>query len=401
MNADLLRSKQDLALAQQLLLDPTVAQLNQQIERLEGQGPQGTRRRLLSTSVRLSKAMAPQLIKTAEQCIEKLGVDMPVELYAYNSPQFNAACVKPEDGRLFIMFSSSLLDSFDEDELRFVMGHELGHHVYGHHDIPVGYILNGKQAASPDLALSLSSWSRYAEFSADRAGAYCTNNLDAVARSLFKLASGVTSSVVKFNLADFLSQVDEMQIEDDQAGNNASVQDWFMTHPFSPLRVKALQMFHNSVLMKDDGISGDDLELGVEGLMAFMEPSYLESKADAALAMRHFLFAGSLMIANVNGDISSQEITVFEDFFGKYKYKDTFDLNKLEKDLGKRAESVVEQNSIPKRMQLVRDLCVMARAEGRAGTAEVLKLKELALLLAVPDFFVDQLLSEEVDIALS
>ncbi|WP_299982812.1 M48 family metallopeptidase [uncultured Pseudoteredinibacter sp.] len=401
MNADLLRSKQDVRLSELLLKDPTVSAVNEQIARREGQGPQGTRRRLLATSVRLSKAMAPELHKMAEECIERLGVSIPVELYAYSSPQFNAACVKPEEGRLFIMFSSALLDGFAEDELRFVMGHELGHHVYGHHDIPIGYVLKGQKPASPDLALSLTSWSRYAEISADRAGAYCTQSLDAVARSLFKLASGVTSSVVKFNLADFLSQVDEMQTEDQLPGAGAPVQDWFMTHPFSPLRVKALQMFHNSCLMKDKGISEDQLELGVEGLMALMEPSYLESKADAAIAMRHMLFAGTLLIANANGEISAEEIKIFEDFFGKYKYKENFNMQRLAEDLPKRAAAVVEQNSIPKRMQLVRDLCVMARAEGHARLSEVHKLKDIAELLEVPEFFVDQLLAEEVDIALS
>lgn len=401
MNADLLRSKQDVRLSELLLKDPTVSAVNEQIARMEGQGPQGTRRRLLATSVRLSKAMAPALHKMAEECIERLGVKIPVELYAYSSPQFNAACVKPEEGRLFIMFSSALLDGFAEDELRFVMGHELGHHVYGHHDIPIGYVLKGQKPASPDLALNLTSWSRYAEISADRAGAYCTQSLDAVGRSLFKLASGVTSSVVQFHLADFLSQVDEMQLEDQAPGAGAPVQDWFMTHPFSPLRVKALQMFHNSTLMKEGGISEGDLELGVEGLMALMEPSYLESKADAAIAMRHLLFAGTLLIASASGDISPEEIKVFEDFFGKYKYKETFNMDRLTEDLPKRAAAVVEQNSIPKRMQLIRDLCVMARAEGHAGPREVEKMKDISLLLEVPEFFVEQLLLEEVDIALS
>ncbi|NNC55270.1 MAG: M48 family metallopeptidase, partial [Pseudomonadales bacterium] len=213
--------------------------MNKQIARQEREGPLGTRRRLLATSVKLSESMAPDLTRIAKECIAKLGVDLPTELYAYNSPQFNAACVKPEEGKLFIMFSSSLLDAFDEAELRFVMGHELGHFIFGHHDLPIGYLLRGNPPVGPQLALGLSSWSRYAEFSADRAGAICVNDFEAVSRALFKLASGVTSSVVRFNLDDFLQQVDEMQIEDNDSRGQSAPQDWFMTHPFSPLRVKA------------------------------------------------------------------------------------------------------------------------------------------------------------------
>ncbi len=185
-----LRSTQDLNLYEQLLKDPVIERLNKQIAAHAEQGPQGTRRQLLSTSVRISRSMAPTLSKIADECIEKLDVQIPLELYAYNSPSFNAACVKPEEGRLFVMFSSSLLDAFDDAELKFVMGHELGHYIYHHHDIPVGYVLGGKVKAGPALALKLTSWSRYAEISADRAGAYCCGDFHAVGKSLFKLASG-------------------------------------------------------------------------------------------------------------------------------------------------------------------------------------------------------------------
>ena len=73
-------------------------------------------------------------------------MDIPTELYVYSSPQFNAACFKPEDGKLFVMSSSSLLEAFEGNELKFVIGHEFGHYVYNHHDIPIGYLLKGKQS---------------------------------------------------------------------------------------------------------------------------------------------------------------------------------------------------------------------------------------------------------------
>lgn len=398
MNADQIRSHHDKSIAEYLLQVPEVIAVNQKIAQMEAQGVQSVRRRLLATSVRLSPVMAPALTQIATECMARLGVNLPVELYAYSSPHFNAACVKPEEGRLYLMFSSSLLDHFDEEELRFVVGHELGHFVYQHHDIPVGYLLKGQQPVSPDLALKLTSWSRYAEVSADRAGALCTQNLNAVARALFKLASGVTSTVVRFNLQEFLRQVDDMQMVDGMPGAGSTAEDWFMTHPFSPLRVKALQLFHHSAHMQADGMDIMTLELGTEGLMGLMEPSYLESKTEAALAMRHLLFAGALLVANANGEISQQEIAIFEKFFGRYQYKETFNLEKLAEELPKRAEQVVKHNAVPKRMQVLRDLCVMARAEGKANAPEIKVLAEVATLLEIPTVFVDQLLSNETEL---
>ena len=185
MNATGIRCENDIKIEQNLLDDVLVKRVIDHVERLTEKGPMGLRRRLLSTSVRLSRSMSPAVHKLADHCIETLGVDIPLELYAFASPQFNAACFKPEEGRLFVMFSSSLLEAFDEKELMFVVGHEFGHHVYQHHDMPVGFILNGHQRPPANLALQLFAWTRYAEISADRAGAYCANDLDAVARALY------------------------------------------------------------------------------------------------------------------------------------------------------------------------------------------------------------------------
>ena len=152
---------------------PEVQKAYEAIARHEETTPSGIRRRLLATSVRLSPRMAPDVHRMADDCAERLQIGIPHELYAYAGPQFNAACFKPEDDRVCVMFSSGLLEAFEGTELKFVVGHELGHHVYRHHDIPIGLLLRGREKPDPRLALDLFSWSRYAEISADRAGAFC------------------------------------------------------------------------------------------------------------------------------------------------------------------------------------------------------------------------------------
>ena len=264
--ASAIRCDSDLQRSNTLLTHSEVKRVRDKIQRIEDKrdGP-GTRRHLLATSVRLSRSMAGDLHKMADHCVERLAIDTPLELYAYASPQSNAACFRPEDGRVFIMFSSHLLENFDPAELMFVMGHELGHHVYQHHDIPIGYIVRGKPPPAADLALQLFTWSRYAEISADRAGAYCADDLHSVARALFKLASGITGErIVKFDMKAFMGQVDEMVAPDGRTGQDAPMQDWFSTHPFSPLRVKALKQFHESSLMQDDGFDKTELERRVQ-----------------------------------------------------------------------------------------------------------------------------------------
>ncbi|MEQ8692065.1 MAG: M48 family metallopeptidase [Pseudomonadales bacterium] len=398
MNALDLRSQHDIELYEQLLKDSDVIKMNELIAKQIEKGNLGVRRHLLSTSVRLSESMARDLHKTADLCSEKLGLDIPLELYVFPSASFNAACVKPEAGRLFIMFSSSLLESFADSEILFVMGHELGHHLYGHHDIPIGYIMRGKSRPNPRLALTLTSWSRYAEVSADRAGAFCANDLEGVAHALFKLASGLTGSYADFSLESFLTQVDEMQVEDGLPGQGAPTEDWFLTHPFSPLRVKALKHFHESELMVPSGTPVNELDLDVENLMGMMEPSYLEGKTDTAEALRRLLFSGAIAVAAISKGISEEEKKIFEDFFGKHSFTDKLDLEKLKRELPERIKQVKQLASVPQRMQVLRDLCLVARADGLTTEAERDLLCQIGKQLDIPSLFVTKTLDADSEL---
>lgn len=397
MQAADIRCANDLALYEKLKNHRDVKRVNEQIARHEAEGPSGIRRNLLSTSVRLTPGMAPEIARMADECIEKLGVELPLELYVYSSPQFNAACFKPEDDRLYVMFSSSLLEGFSSQELKFVMGHELGHHVYDHHAVPVGYLLRGKQRPDPELALELFAWSRYAEISADRAGAHCAQDMDAVARSLFKLSSGLTTKVVEFSLDDFVAQVDDMQAVDQEPGQGAPPSDWFSTHPFSPLRVKALKLFERSELY-GGSVSAQDLEIGVQSVLSLMEPSYLEAKTDTAEAMRRLLFAGLIAVADAADGISSEELEVFAKFFGKYAFTEKLDIEKIKQTVNRRADQVKQRATQTQAMQVLHDMCVMAQADGGVRASERVLLERVAQALSIPSSFVCQVIDADKDL---
>jgi len=393
-----IRCSNDLNLYEKLLSSREVKKTNEWIERESKKNPASTRRHLLSSSVRLTEKMSPSIHAMAQDCIEKLNVTIPLELYVFSSPSFNAACFKPEDDRLYVMFSSSLLEGFTEQELKYVMGHELGHHIYSHHDVPIGYLLKGERHPSPRMALELFAWSRYAEISADRAGAHCAQDFPAVASALFKLSSGLTSDLIKFDLDDFLAQVDEMQIVDAEPGDGAPKGDWFSTHPFSPLRVKALQHFHNSEFIEAKGISKEQLEINVQSLMGIMEPSYLEGKTEVAEAMRRMLFAGAIAVADASGGISEKEVEVFKEFFGKFALNDKLNLEKIKKTMADRAEDVKEIASRSQCAQLIRDLVVISKADGQVSKKEKKILVEAAKLLGVSSETLEQTLGADVEL---
>ena len=398
MDRETIRYQNDREMAAELLKHPDVVRVNEHIAKIQEDGPMGTRRRLLGTSVRLSRFMAPDVHEMADECIEKLAMKIPHELYVYSSPQYNAACFKPEGGKLFVMFSSSLLEKFNGSELKFVIGHEFGHHVYNHHEIPIGYLLRGNQRPDPRLALDLFAWSRNAEVSADRAGAFCAGDMNGIARSLFKLASGLGDKIIRFDLDEFLKQVDEMQVEDAEPGQGAPKEDWFSTHPFSPLRVKALQLFHQSELMTEGGNTHEYLEVGVQRLLSLMEPSYLEARTDTASAMRRLLFSAAIAVANAEKGISESEIKLFEKFFGKGEFNKSLNIDRIIETLPDRIKTANQQTSSTQRMQVMRDICVMSRADGKANDVERVVMDDIADQLGIPRAFICQTLSQDCEL---
>jgi len=222
--------------------------------------------------------------------------------------------------------------------------------------------------------------------------------MTAVASSLFKLSSGLTSKVVEFSLDDFVAQVDDMVAVDNKLRPSASKSDWFSRHPFSPLRVKALKLFEASELYLGDN-SRLDLELNVQSLLSMMEPSYLAAKTDTARVMRSLLFTGLIAVADASGDrISEEELGVFAQFFGKYSFDDRLEVEKIKEMLPSRIKSVKEKASQTQCMQIMNDLCVMARADGGVCASERVELERISEGLGVETAFIDKALGRVVEL---
>jgi len=173
MVPDTIRSEVDRHLSVQLLQDQHIQRIQAAME--EHQSSQ-TRRSLLARALRLSPSISPKECEIVDHCCSVLDVETEVELYVYSGSEMNAGCTQPEDGRVFILVSSSLLESFEHDELCFVVGHELGHHIYSHHSIPLSFLLANHQNLPPQLVLLAHRWQRHAEVSADRAGIACVRS---------------------------------------------------------------------------------------------------------------------------------------------------------------------------------------------------------------------------------
>ena len=95
-----------------------------------------------------------------------------------------------------VVATSGLVNACTMDELKVVLGHELGHYICGHvrcHSL-ARLLINGASfislptwIAAETIRPLLMSWSRYSEISADRAGLLAGKDFEAVCRVLLKL----------------------------------------------------------------------------------------------------------------------------------------------------------------------------------------------------------------------
>ena len=134
-----------------------------------------SRRRLLAGAVRVRADLAPGAWRAAERVRERSGDGTRVELYVHSSAEINAAVTCGGD-RLLVILTSAAVERLDEEELSFVLGHELGHGVYGHLAMPIGGVPRGMSARD---AMRVMAWQRAAEVSADRAGLLCCGSVGA------------------------------------------------------------------------------------------------------------------------------------------------------------------------------------------------------------------------------
>ena len=345
-----------------------------------------TRRSLLAQALRLTPEIMPKVCAMVAECRQKLGIETEVETFVYSSPQFNAACTDQEGERVFILLSSSLLEAFSEVELKFVIGHELGHHLYRHHEIPIGPLFADGGTSDRSLVVRLFRWQRFAEISADRAGLFCIGDFNGAASSFFKLSSGLTESPDRERIAAYVEQANELYREDStlntMEGNALS--DWMSTHPFSPVRLRAAMAFAESEVFVPSGPTLTAVEESVHEFLELMEVNYLTDQSDAGAAMRHFFHVAALILVHADEVVTPAEVEAIRSVISEVSIGHQLDLEALHRSLSKRIEEIRSRVPGPRAAQLMRDLTLVAEADGQIDPTQDELLATWGSELGVP-----------------
>jgi Zn-dependent protease with chaperone function len=156
--------------------------------------------------VLLGPTQFPELHDMVVEGAREIGLDKAPTTFLYNSNGlFNAFARRIFGGR-FIFLTSALVEANNDAQVRFVIGHELGHHAAGH----LNPWLNAIKLPAYGVPFLGKAYSRSREYTCDRIGAALSKDLGTSRRALQMLGCGCRRLNDSMNCEAFAAQEDQV-----------------------------------------------------------------------------------------------------------------------------------------------------------------------------------------------
>jgi Zn-dependent protease with chaperone function len=225
-------------------------------------GERGIRLLFQANAVRVGPAQFPKLHSLMTEVTATMDWPDQPQLYVSQTPFVNAGAVGVDEP--FIVLNSGAVRLLNDDEMRVLLGHELGHVMSGHalyRTVAILILTLGFRnlpflagIALLPIKLALLEWYRKSELSADRAGLLASQEQVAAMRVFLKLAGG--GDMTEMNVDAFMEQSREYEESGGPLDTIYKVLNLLsVTHPFHTLRAGELQRW----------VSGGDYERIIGG----------------------------------------------------------------------------------------------------------------------------------------
>jgi len=215
-------------------------------------GERGIRLLFQGNAVRIGPSQFPKLWTLHTEVTTTFDWPNVPELYVSQTPFFNAGAYGMDAP--FIVIHSAAVELLDDDELRVLLSHELGHVLSGHAlyrtiaailaMVSLGALPMLAELALLPIRLAFLEWSRKSELSADRAGLIGAQDIVAAQRLDMKMAGGGRGPgfAGQLNVDAFMQQAHEYAA----SGEGLDVvykllSSLALTHPMHTVRAAELQ----------------------------------------------------------------------------------------------------------------------------------------------------------------
>jgi Zn-dependent protease with chaperone function len=265
-------------------------------------GERGIRLIFQGNAVRVTPKQYPKIHQIAVEAVATFGWHKVPEFYVSQTPIFNAGAYGVDDP--FIVLHSAAVELLDDEELRVLVSHELGHVMSGHafyHTI-AEILLKVSLSALPMLAgiallpirLAVLEWSRKSELSADRAGLLGSQNVMASQQLFMKMAGAYRGALEsgQMDLNEFMTQASEYTTNHEGFDVVYKILNTLaLTHPMNTVRAAEMQKW----------VAGGDYERILRGeyTRRGQEAKERPIKDDLSAAGSYYADAGREVVSQV------------------------------------------------------------------------------------------------------
>jgi uncharacterized tellurite resistance protein B-like protein len=378
----------------ELLTTYRVADYLQAFEENRRQLDQGVRERLIKEGIRLSERLSPRIYRIFGEVCQALSLEAQAEVFCLPSADMNAFAildVRKAGTYSLIGVTAAALERLEDAELRSILGHELGHILFGNNRLAA---LISTDAGNPSVtvlpalgeALFL-RWRKKAEISADRVSVLASRDFTATATSLLKATFGLSERNLNLDVEALIAQIDEIR------GRPEMIEETFASHPLLPIRLKAAQLFSRSAKAQRAGypvpgtpLDDESLETGVDELVQLtrrypFQPVYLH-------VMRAVALAGALLLG-ADKDVSDEEVKILVQILHRWftdepEAEIVTDRETIQAQLPETLAAVRELGDLDDRTFILSRLADVALADGALMDAESAVILDIAKQLEVP-----------------
>ena len=248
-------------------------------------------------SLKVQEELLPEFYALCQEVKQKLKFDEKVDFYITGDSTVNAFSLAAEDEGAphIVNVNSALFDLMSQDELRFVIGHELGHLINKDSALSrlIHFVFPPETRVPVSLQYKIRLHEQLAELVADRYGYIAVEDLGVCVTAFFKMASGLDLAKINVSI-DALIADNSRRLEyflNDKGVSRAS-------HPVNPIRVQALNLFANAKTQQE-------LHDGMDQLISILL-KVGDNELDEHVA--RFAAAAGLLVANTDSAINQDEI---------------------------------------------------------------------------------------------
>ena len=257
-------------------------------------------------SFKVEEGTLPHYYNMFHEIKEKLCFEGDIDFYITGDSSVNAFSIcsmNPEEPNI-INVNSSLIELMTDNELRFVVGHEMGHLINGNTKLTrlINFVYPGDAEAPVTLQYKIRLWGQLNELIADRYGFLAMPDINVCISAFFKMASGLDFEKMKVNIDKF---IEENRKRLDFFRNDKGLN--FDVHPVNPIRVEALYNFSRSEFFMKGGSSREKLQEEMDDLISILL-RVRNSELDSHMA--DFIASAGLMMATSDEGATNEEIEV-------------------------------------------------------------------------------------------